>query len=157
VNLLDQKQMLTAGNVVHYLFIYLGKEGHMEKKAGFSSIDEYILSFPEHVQKKLTELRMLIRQIAPDAQEKISYQIPTFYLNGNLVHFAAYSNHIGFYPTSSGIAKFEPELSKYKHAKGSVQFPLEEPLPVELIKEIVKYRVEENTKKGKKEVYQAGK
>jgi uncharacterized protein YdhG (YjbR/CyaY superfamily) len=118
-------------------------------KAAFTSIDEYISSFPEHVQQKLTELRMLIRQMAPDAQEKISYQMPTFYLNGILVHFAAYSRHIGFYPTPSGIAAFKRELSGYKHAKGSVQFPLDESLPLELIKKIVEFRVEENRRKGK--------
>jgi uncharacterized protein YdhG (YjbR/CyaY superfamily) len=121
----------------------------MEKKAGYTSIDEYIMSFPENVQKKLTELRKLIRRTAPDATEKISYQMPTFYLNGNLVHFAAYSRHIGFYPTSSGIARFKREISNYRHSKGAVQFPLEEPLPTELIKKIVKYRVAENTKKAR--------
>jgi uncharacterized protein YdhG (YjbR/CyaY superfamily) len=113
----------------------------------FSSIDEYIESFPEHVQKKLVELREAIREQAPHAQEKISYQIPTFFLNGNLVHFAAYTNHIGFYPTSTGIRAFKNNLSKYKSAKGSVQFPIEEPLPLGLIRRIVKFRVEENMKK----------
>jgi uncharacterized protein YdhG (YjbR/CyaY superfamily) len=121
----------------------------MQEKAGYTSIDEYISAFPEDVQEKLTELRALIRQIAPDAQEKISYQMPTFYLNGNLVHFAAYAKHIGLYPTSSGVAEFEPELSPYKHAKGSIQFPLDKPLPIELISRIVRYRVEENLKKRK--------
>jgi uncharacterized protein YdhG (YjbR/CyaY superfamily) len=119
----------------------------MEKKTGHKSIDEYILSFPEDIQEKLRELRILIRQLAPNAQEKISYQMPTFYLNGNLVHFAAYSKHIGFYPTPSGISKFKRGLSKYKNAKGSVQFPLDEALPVALIKKIVAYRVKENSKK----------
>ena len=122
----------------------------MEKRLGYTSIEEYIMSFPEHVQKKLVELRTLIRRMAPDAQEKISYQMPTFYLNGNLVHFAAYAKHIGFYPTPSGIAKFKRELTRYKNAKGSVQFPLEESLPTELIRRIVKYRVQENINKGKK-------
>lgn len=121
----------------------------MEKKTGYKSIDEYILSFPADVQEKLTELRILIRFAAPGAQEKISYQMPTFYLNGNLVHFAAYAKHIGFYPTPSGIAKFKRELSEYKHAKGSVQFPQGEPLPVDLIEKIVRFRVEENLNKGK--------
>jgi uncharacterized protein YdhG (YjbR/CyaY superfamily) len=117
----------------------------MEKKSDYASIDEYILGFPENVQAKLSELRQLIREIAPAAQERISYRIPTFYLNGNLVHFAAYAKHIGFYPTPSGITRFKRELSRYKHSKGAVQFPIEEALPVELIKKIVKYRVEENT------------
>ncbi|MGW8144266.1 MAG: iron chaperone, partial [Anaerolineales bacterium] len=121
----------------------------MEKKTGYKSIDEYILSFPADVQEKLTELRMLIRLAAPGAEEKISYQMPTFYLNGNLVHFAAYAKHIGFYPTPSGIEKFKRELSEYKHAKGSVQFPQGEPLPVDLIEKIVRFRVEENLNKGK--------
>jgi uncharacterized protein YdhG (YjbR/CyaY superfamily) len=116
-------------------------------KKGYKSIDHYIISFPEPVQKKLVKLRDLIREQAPEAQEKISYQMPTFFLNGNLVHFAAYSKHIGFYPTSSGIRAFRSKLSKYKNAKGSVQFPIEEPLPVELIKRMVKFRVEENMKK----------
>jgi len=121
----------------------------VEKKTGYKSIDEYILSFPADVQEKLTELRMLIRLAAPGAEEKISYQMPTFYLNGNLVHFAAYAKHIGFYPTPSGIEKFKRELSEYKHAKGSVQFPQGEPLPVDLIEKIVRFRVEENLNKGK--------
>ena len=122
----------------------------MDKNRGFASIDEYIASFPEHVQEKLKELRHIIRQIAPDAKEKIAYQMPTFSLNGNLVHFAAHSKHIGFYPTSSGIANFQKELSKYKSSKGAVQFPLEGPLPAALIKRIVRFRLEENMKKPKK-------
>jgi len=123
----------------------------MEKeRKQYKSIDEYIRSFPEPVQKKLLELREAIREQAPQAQEKISYQMPTFFLNGNLVHFAAYSKHIGFYPTPSGISAFQSQLSKYKNAKGSVQFPLAEPLPIDLIKEIVKFRVAENMKKEKK-------
>jgi uncharacterized protein YdhG (YjbR/CyaY superfamily) len=116
----------------------------------YTTIDEYIQGFPEPVQSKLQELRQLILDIAPEAQEKISYQAPTFYLNGNLVHFAAHAEHIGFYPTPSGIAEFEDELSGYKHAKGSVQFPLDEPLPMDLIRKIVVFRVEENRKKGKR-------
>ncbi len=122
----------------------------MEKSPGYTSIDEYITAFPAGIQRKLNELRALIRQTVPEAREKISYQMPTFYLNGNLVHFAAHTKHIGFYPGSSGIARFESDLSGYKHAKGSVQLPLEEPLPVELIKKIVKYRVEENSRKAKR-------
>lgn len=113
----------------------------------YNLIDEYISSFPKATQKKLHEIRNLIKQEAPEASEKISYQIPTFFLNGNLVHFAAYPKHIGFYPTSSGITKFTKELSTYKHAKGSVQFPLDEPLPLDLIKKIVKFRIKENNKK----------
>ena len=119
-------------------------------KLAYTSVDDYIASFPVDVQKKLSDLRKLIRQHAPDATEKISYQMPTFYLNGNLVHFAAHTHHIGFYPTPSGISKFKEELTAYKHAKGSVQFPLKEPLPHELIARIVKFRVEENRAKKKK-------
>jgi uncharacterized protein YdhG (YjbR/CyaY superfamily) len=111
----------------------------------FTSIDEYIRSFPSEIQKLLNEVRGAIKATAPDAIEKISYHIPTFYLNGNLVHFAAFKNHIGFYPTSSGISAFKDELKEYKSAKGSVQFPLDKPMPIALIKRIVKYRVGENT------------
>ena len=111
-------------------------------------IDDYIAGFPEDVQAKLMKLRATIREAAPGAQEKISYQMPTFTLEGNLVHFAAYKNHIGFYPTPSGIAQFKDQLSNYKGAKGSVQFPLEEPIPYELVSEIVDFRVQENLAKA---------
>jgi uncharacterized protein YdhG (YjbR/CyaY superfamily) len=110
----------------------------------FKTIDEYINTFPEDVQRILTELRQTIKEVAPDAEETINYQIPTFTLNGNLVHFAAFENHIGFYPTPSGMEAFKKELSGYKGAKGSVQFPIHEPLPLPLIRRIVKYRVKEN-------------
>jgi uncharacterized protein YdhG (YjbR/CyaY superfamily) len=95
-------------------------------KKEYLSIDEYIGLFPEHIQKKLEELRNVIKELVPQAQEKISWQMPTFFLNGNLVHFAGYSKHIGFYPGASGIDAFKSELSKYKYAMGSVQFPLED-------------------------------
>jgi len=107
-------------------------------------IDEYIRQFPEEVQVLLQEIRQLIKETAPEAEEKISYQMPTFFLDGNLVHFAAYKNHIGFYPAPSGIEKFKQELSKYKSAKGSVQFPLNQPIPFDLIRKIVAFRVAEN-------------
>jgi uncharacterized protein YdhG (YjbR/CyaY superfamily) len=113
-------------------------------KVGFNSIDEYIATFPEETQKILAELRGTIKAAAPDAVEKISYQIPTFFQKGNLVHFAAFKNHIGFYPTPSGIRAFEGELSVYESAKGSVQFPIDQTLPLELIGKIVKFRVAEN-------------
>lgn len=116
----------------------------------YQSIDEYIASFPVDVQKRLQEIRAAIKSAAPNATEKISYQLPTFYLNGNLVHFAAFKNHIGFYPTPSGIASFTKELAKYESAKGSVQFPLDQPLPLSLIKKIVKFRVGENLAKAQK-------
>jgi uncharacterized protein YdhG (YjbR/CyaY superfamily) len=118
-----------------------------------TSIDDYIQGFPADVRAKLSALRSTIRQAAPQAVEKISYRMPTFYLNGNLVHFAAFERHIGFYPTPSGIARFQKELKKYKSAKGSVQFPLDEPLPLDLVAAIVKFRVAENSRskvKGRK-------
>ena len=114
------------------------------KKVGFVSIDEYIATFPEATQKILKKIRATIKAAAPDAEEKISYQMPTFTLKGNLVHFAAFKNHIGFYPTPTGIEKFKMELSVYEGAKGSVQFPLDKPIPYDLISKIVKFRVKEN-------------
>ncbi len=119
------------------------------KKITFKSIDEYILQFPLEVQEILKTLRNVIRESAPDAEEKISYQMPTFALHGNLVHFAAHKNHIGFYPTPSAIEAFKNELSEYKGAKGSVQFPYSKPIPYELIKKIVEFRVDENIKQAK--------
>ena len=121
----------------------------MEKKTGYATIDEYIKTFPAETQRRLKAIRKLISKLAPEATEKISYQIPTFYLNGNLIHFAGFANHIGLYPTPSGVEEFKLELSKYKQGKGSVQFPLNEPLPLDLIGRIVKFRVEKNAKKAK--------
>lgn len=112
------------------------------------SIDEYIANFPFELQEKLKMLREVIREAAPEAKEKISYQMPTFVFHGNLVHFAAFKNHIGFYPAPSGIDAFRQELSEYKGSKGAIQFPLDKPLPYPLISEIVKYRVNENIKKA---------
>ena len=121
----------------------------MEKnKVTFTSIDEYIAMFPLHVQEIMHKMRQIIHIEAPDATEKISYQMPTFYLHGNLVHFAAYKNHIGFYPTPSGVSMFEKELAPYKTAKGSINFPLNEPIPYELIRSIVRLRVKENLEKA---------
>nr|WP_303869966.1 DUF1801 domain-containing protein [Acetobacterium wieringae] len=107
-------------------------------------IDTYIGQFPAEVQQILQEIRQVIKEAAPEAEEKISYQMPTFYLGGNLVHFAAYKKHIGFYPAPSGIEKFKQDLSKYKSAKGSVQFPINQPIPFDLIRKIVAFRVAEN-------------
>jgi uncharacterized protein YdhG (YjbR/CyaY superfamily) len=112
------------------------------------SIDEYILRFSPEVQEILNSIRGVIKEAAPDAVDKISYQMPTFALHGNLVHFAAFKNHIGFYPAPSGIEAFKEELSQYKGAKGSVQFPIEKPIPYELISKIVKFRVAENIKQA---------
>jgi len=118
------------------------------KKVGFVSIDEYIATFPEETQKILEELRETIKAAAPDAVEKISYQMPTFFLKGNLVHFAAWKHHIGFYPTPSGTEAFKEELSIYEGAKGSIKFPIDKPLPLDLIRKIVKFRVAENLKRA---------
>lgn len=120
----------------------------MKEGKGPGSIDEYIRQFPGDVREKLETLRQVIRESAPEAAEKISYQMPTFDLSGNLVHFAAYPNHIGFYPAPSGIEAFKEELSKYKGAKGSVQFPLDQPMPYDLIRRIVAFRVVENQERA---------
>ncbi len=118
------------------------------------NIDEYIAGFPHDVQAILEKIRVTIRKAAPDAEETINYQIPTFVLKGNLVHFAAFKKHIGFYPTPTGMEKFKDELSIYEGAKGSVKFPLDKPMPFGLISKIVKFRVKENMEraetKGKK-------
>lgn len=114
-----------------------------------SNIDSYISSFPLETQKLLNSIRETIHQAAPDAVEKISYGMPAFYLNGNLVYFAAYKNHIGFYPSSSGIRQFQKQISGYKNSKGAVQFPLNQDLPLDLISIIVKFRVKENIGKKK--------
>ena len=111
------------------------------------SVDEYISAYPEQVQQKLSKIRATIKELAPTAIEKIAYGIPTFWLNGNLVHYAAYKSHIGFYPTPSGMEGFKEELSNYKTSKGTVLFPLDKPIPLSLIKKIVKYRVAETLKK----------
>lgn len=111
------------------------------------TVDDYIAVFPPEVQAVLEQLRATVAKAAPAALETICYQIPTFTLKGNLVHFAAFKGHIGFYPTPSGIENFKRELESYVHAKGSVQFPLSKRLPVGLIAKIVKFRVKENLKK----------
>jgi uncharacterized protein YdhG (YjbR/CyaY superfamily) len=111
-------------------------------------IDEYIASFPKDIQDILKKIRATIRNAAPGAHEAIKYQIPTFVLEGNLVHFAAFKDHIGFYPEPSGIEKFQAELSPYQGSKGSVQFPLDQPIPYDLISQIVAFRVQENLEKA---------
>lgn len=113
-----------------------------------TDIDQYIAMFPTDVRKRLADIRKVIRKAAPDAQEAIKYQMPTFVLNGNLVHFAAYARHIGFYPAPMGIERFKKELSAFKGAKGSVQFPLDQPVPLDLIARIVAYRVQQNLAKA---------
>lgn len=118
-----------------------------KKKSRPITIDEYISQYPEEVQAVLEKVRAVIRKSAPKAVERISYQMPAFDQNGILVWFGAHKTHIGFYPTGSGIEAFKKELSIYKHAKGSVQFPLDEPMPYKLIGKIVKFRLAENLKK----------
>jgi len=112
-----------------------------------TEIEQYIAGFPESTREKLEVLRETIKKNAPGATEIISYQMPSFKLNGILVYYAGYKNHIGFYPTGSGIVAFQPLLAGYKWSKGTIQFPLDKPLPLELISEIVKYRVSENLSK----------
>ena len=113
-----------------------------------TSIDEYISAFPEDIQEKLQNIRLTIREAAPDAEETISYQMPAFRQNGILVYFAAFKNHISFFPTSSGIEKFKMDLSAYEGSKGTVKFPLDKSIPYDLISRIVKFRVEENLRKA---------
>lgn len=112
------------------------------------TIDQYIAEFPNEIQQLLNTIRAAIQQAAPAAQEAISYQMPTFKLNGNLVHFAGYKNHIGFYPAPSGIKEFESELANYQTSKGTVRFELDQPLPLDLIIKIVKYRAKANLDKA---------
>jgi uncharacterized protein YdhG (YjbR/CyaY superfamily) len=114
------------------------------------TIDEYVSMFPDDIQEILEKMRQIVRASAPKAEETISYQIPTFKLNGNLVHFAAYKDHISFFPTSSAREAFRKELSKYKGGRGTIQFPLDEPIPFDLVRKIVKFRVKENTKEHPK-------
>ncbi|MFH6602530.1 iron chaperone [Maribacter algicola] len=120
----------------------------MKGKIIHTHVDEYIASFPEDVRQVLKDIRATIRKSAPDAEETISYGMPAFKYHGMLVYFAAYEKHIGFYATPSGHKKFEKELSKYKQGKGSVQFPLNAPIPLGLISEIVKFRANENKTKA---------
>jgi Uncharacterized conserved protein len=123
----------------------------MATRSTASTIDEYIAGFPAETQEVLAELRALIKAAAPGATESISYAIPTFDLNGrHLVHFAGYAKHIGFYPIPSGIDAFQEDLKPYKQGKGSVQFPLDQPLPTDLIRRIVEFRVRENTARTSK-------
>ena len=114
------------------------------KQEAPQTIDAYIAVFPEDVQAILQQVRRTIHEAAPEATEAISYQMPTFKLHGNLVHFGAFKNHIGFYPVPSGMAAFEEELAAYKQGKGSVQFPLNKPMPLDLIRRIVEFRVQES-------------
>jgi uncharacterized protein YdhG (YjbR/CyaY superfamily) len=116
------------------------------------TMDEYIAGFPKDIQIVLKKIRATIRKAAPDAEEAIKYQIPTFVQNGNLVHFAAYKHHIGFYPTSKAIVKFKKELAPYEQSKGTIRFPLDRPIPLGLIGRIAKSRVQDNLMKAKAKV-----
>jgi uncharacterized protein YdhG (YjbR/CyaY superfamily) len=121
------------------------------------NIDEYIAAFPEEVRPMLEQLRETIRKAAPAAEETINYAMPTFKLNGNLVHFAGYKKHIGFYPAPSGITAYKKELSAYTLSKGAIQFPLDKPLPLGVVTKIVKFRVKEQQQKSKTKVKAASK
>lgn len=122
----------------------------LSTKQKFQTIDEYIKTFPKDIQKILESVRQAIKNTAPEADETINYQIPTFKLNGNLVHFAAFKNHIGFYPGSKAIEIFQKELVKYKSSKGAIQFPIDKPMPLRLITKVVDYRVKINSTKNSK-------
>jgi Uncharacterized conserved protein len=115
----------------------------MADKQGYTTIDEYIATFPNDIQQRMNELRTTIKEQAPDAIEKISWAMPTFWQNGNLVHFAGFKNHIGFYPGAGAIQRFAPQMQDYKTSKGAVQFPHSKPMPLELVREIVRFRVAE--------------
>ena len=119
------------------------------KRDTATSVDAYIAEFPSEVRELLRQVRATIKAAAPDAEETIKYAIPTFTFHGNLVHFAAFNRHIGFYPAPSGGEAFRKELSVYKSGKGSIQFPLDRPVPLDLIQRIVKYRLNENLEKSK--------
>jgi uncharacterized protein YdhG (YjbR/CyaY superfamily) len=143
-SLLNKKK----NNEIKYTKEGIKGEGMEDNKIAFETIDEYILLFPLEIQEILKKLRSVIKESAPDAEEKISYQMPTFAQHGNLVHFAVCKNHIGFYPTPSGIDAYRDELSEYKGTKGAIHFPIQKPLPYELISKIVKFRVTENIKRA---------
>lgn len=123
----------------------------MKETEQTTTIDDYIKQYPEDIQAILQEFRRVIKEEAPDATEKISYRMPTFYLNGNLVHFAVQKSHIGFYPAPSGVAAFKEELTDYKTSKGAIQFPLAQPVPYDLVRRIVRFRAEEAKQKKKRD------
>ncbi len=127
-----------------------GKAGRPGRDPGAAAVDAFIAGYPPAVRKLLAEVRKAIRENAPGAAEKIAYGIPTFTLNGNLVHFSGYERHIGFYPGPEGIEAFEPELAGYKRSTGSVQFPIGRPLPLDLVARIVRFRVEQNRAKKRR-------
>jgi uncharacterized protein YdhG (YjbR/CyaY superfamily) len=119
------------------------------KPTGFQTIDQYIATFPPNIQTILQEIRQTIHEAAPEAEQTISYQLPAFKQNGVLVYFAAFKDHIGFFPTGSGVEAFKDKLFSYKTSKGTIQFPLDKPVPLDLVKEIVRFRVSQNQKRIK--------
>lgn len=121
-----------------------------EMDTSITTIDAYIKQFPKETQEKLQELRKVIREEAPEAKEKIAYGLATFTLHGNLVHFGGFKNHIGFFPSSSPLEKEIPEAAKYRTGKGTLQFPLQDPIPFDFVRKVVRFRVKENTERGKK-------
>lgn len=135
-----------TGHLIHFKRIIMATA---IKTTTAKNTDEYIAGFPKHIREILEKIRVTISKAAPDAEETINYGVPTFTLKGNLVHFGGYKNHIGFYPAPSGIEAFKKELSAYEGAKGSIKFPLDKPLPLDLITKIVKFRVKENLEKTK--------
>jgi uncharacterized protein YdhG (YjbR/CyaY superfamily) len=123
----------------------------VSSKKGFKTIDEYIATFPKTTQTVLEALRRAIKEAAPNAEETISYQMPAFKQNGIVVYFAAFKNHIGFFPTASAVEAFKEKLGGYETSKGTVRFPLGEPIPLELVKEMVQFKVKENNAKKKEQ------
>jgi len=125
-------------------------ETKLNMNTKINNIDDYIATFPDDVQQQLHQIRATIQKAAPGVKEKISYGMPAFELNGNLVYFAGYKNHIGFYATPNGHEQFKSELAQYKQGKGSVQFPIDQPMPLDLIRRITEFRVQEQLAKPKK-------
>ena len=121
-------------------------------KKNYKDVDEYVADYPKDVQKILNKIRATIKKAAPKAEEAISYQIPSFKLNGNLIHFAAYRDHIGVYPAPRRVEKFKKDLARYGSGKATLKFSLDEPIPYDLITRLVAFRVEENAEKAKKKV-----
>ena len=121
----------------------------MDENFNYSTVDEYINGFPKDIQEKSLEMRRVIREAAPDAEEKISYRMPAYMQNGPVAYFAAFKNHIGFYPTASSTEIFKEEFKQYKSGKGSVQFPMDNPIPLELVAKVVRFKVEENLRPKK--------
>jgi len=147
---IEETDLFLYAKLLHILRFTKSKKDILmpTKKAEANSIDKYLAGFPESTQKLLERIRATIRKAAPGAEEIISYRMPAYKYHGMLVYFAGHKNHIGFYPTASGIKNFEKEISVYKNSKGSIQFPFDKPLPVKLITKIVLFRIKENEEKA---------